>query len=99
MAIMLNEHIYLFIRFIVRYAVALVPAWADNVARQEEFKLKKKWLDRSVNNEDEYVSKEIGEKQEDVFEGEHASFWMEHRNAGEEVQTAISTIQASFKNE
>jgi hypothetical protein len=24
---------------------------------------------------------------------------MEHRNAGEEVQTAISTIQASFKNE
>ncbi|CAO3671003.1 unnamed protein product [Umbelopsis vinacea] len=99
MAIMLNEHIYLFIRFIVRYAVALVPAWADNVARQEEFKLKKKWLDRSVNNEDEYVAKEIGEKQEDVLEGEHASFWMEHRNAGEEVQTAISTIQASFKNE
>lgn len=94
---MANEHIYVFIRFIVRYAITLVPTWADTVARQEEFKLKKRWIDRTSGNEDEYVTKEIGEKQQEV--GEHESFWMEHKQPELEVQSAISSIQASFKND
>jgi hypothetical protein len=97
MAIMANEHIYVFIRFIVRYAITLVPTWADTVARQEEFKLKKKWLDRTASNKEEYVAKEIGEKQQE--NGDHDSFWMEHKQPELEVESAISTIQASFKND
>ncbi|KAH8551004.1 calcium-activated chloride channel-domain-containing protein [Umbelopsis sp. PMI_123] len=97
MAIMINEHIYVFIRFVVHYAISMVPTWADTVARQEEFKLKKRWLDRTASNEDEYVAKEIGEKQQEV--GEHESFWMEHKQPDREVESAISIIQASFKKE
>jgi len=97
MAIMVNEHIYVFIQFIVRYAISLVPTWANIVARQEEFKLKQKWLDRTATSEDEYVAKEIGNTEDELI-GEHESFWMEHRKPEDEVQAAISTIQASFKN-
>ncbi|CAM0139466.1 unnamed protein product [Umbelopsis sp. WA50703] len=97
MAIMINEHVFVLIQAIVRYAIQLVPTWADIVARQQEFKLKKTWLDRTASNENEFVGKEIGSKEEGL-NSELDTFWMEHKNPEHEVEAAIATIQSSFKS-
>lgn len=97
MAIMLNEHVFVLIQAIVRYAIQLVPTWADLVARQQEYKLKKTWLDRTAN-EEQFVGKEI-DSQEDGSNNELDMFWLEHQKPESELEAAKATIRSSFKSD
>ena len=60
LAILLSEHLYVFIRLIVRSSLNALPSWSDITIRKGELRMKKVWLQRLLgggNNEEKELNK------------------------------------------
>lgn len=84
LAVLLAEHIYVIIRLVVRSALDAIPSRSDILVRQEDYRLKKIWLQRILVDHaqgnkqstlEENIRNELAEGSDDTLT---QTFWTNH---------------------
>jgi hypothetical protein len=95
LAILLSEHLYVVLSSSIQRAVSMVPNWAENLFRREEYELKKLWLSRVTEVHDK---RHIGiDDASDITDDLSLKMWNNHLDRDSESSTAIELIQNAFK--
>ncbi|KAI8985984.1 calcium-activated chloride channel-domain-containing protein [Pilobolus umbonatus] len=87
LAILLSEHLYVAIHFVIRQAMSQIPSWSDLQIRKEEYSLRKLWLDRISHNKG-LVTRDIAQNNNDLAEGLSSKLWRTHLDQQLEIESA-----------
>ncbi|KAI9250932.1 calcium-activated chloride channel-domain-containing protein [Phascolomyces articulosus] len=73
LAILLSEHLYLFIRSVIRSSLNALPSWSDIMIRKSELRMKKVWLQRLVGGDATTTSGQIKKRALDAANSDSPS--------------------------
>lgn len=55
-AILISEHLYVALLFIIRAILSITPSWSELMIRKEDYKLKQLWLQKLGENNNDLIA-------------------------------------------